>query len=417
MQVFLQIFIESFIQAWGQLNANRLRTFLSLLGISIGIWCVVSVTSAIDSLAENIKDSFKKLGDDVVYVSIIPFGEALTQEDIDRYMKRPFSDNKEMQLIAENAENAEFAAYYAVMGTSVTKWRSHTVSNVFTLACTDHYADIFNLEFEEGRFFTPFEMQHGDPKIVLGHNVAEKLFGEGVQPIGKYIGVLGWKLEVIGVIKKEGKSLFNPVNFDDVVLMSYKTVSKSYNLKKIRAGQVCVKVAKGSSIDDLKDDITWILRNKRRLKPREENNFSLNNLSLIEKALDTLFSILRNAGFIIGIFSLLVGAFGVANIMFVSVKERTSIIGIKKALGAQRFVILTEFLIEAVVLCLMGGAVGLGLVYLSTFLASYLFGYDISLSFRNVFTGISVSLIIGIVAGIIPAWRAAQMDPVEAIRQ
>jgi putative ABC transport system permease protein len=417
MQVFVQIFVESFIQAWGQLNANRLRTFLSLLGISIGIWCVVSVTSAIDSLAENIKDSFKKLGDDVVYVSVIPFGEALTQEDIDRFLKRPFADNAEMLQIEDNAEAAEMAAYYAIMGQSTTKWRSSTVSNVFTIACTDHYAEIFNLEFENGRFFTPFEMQHGDPKIVLGHNVAEKLFGEGVEPVGKFIGILGWKLEVIGVVKKEGKSLFNPVNFDDVALMSFKTVSKSYNLKKIRAGAVCVKAAKGASIDELKDDITWILRNKRRLKPREENNFALNNLSLIEKALDTLFGILRNAGFIIGIFSLLVGAFGVANIMFVSVKERTSIIGIKKALGAQRFVILTEFLIEAIVLCLMGGAVGLGLVYLSTFLASYFFGYDISLSFRNIFTGVSVSLIIGAVAGIIPAWRASRMDPVEAIRQ
>ena len=315
MRIFLNTFIESFIQAWGQLNANRLRTFLSLLGISIGIWCVVSVTSAIDSLAENIKDSFKKLGDDVIYVSIIPFGEALTQEDIDRYLKRPFANNAEMEAIQEQAVNAEYAAYYAVMGQSSIKWRSSTVSNVFTLACTEHYADIFNLEFEDGRFFTPFEVENGATKIVLGHNIAEKLFGVGVSPIGKYIGIMGFKLEVVGIIKKEGKSLFNPVNFDDVALLTYKTMSKSYNLKNVRAGQVCVKVAKGVTIDELKDDLTWILRNKRHLKPREQNNFSLNNLSLIEKALDSLFSILRNAGFIIGIFSLLVGAFGVANIM------------------------------------------------------------------------------------------------------
>ena len=415
--LFLRIFYESFAQAWGQLNANRLRTFLSLLGITIGIWCVVSVTSAVDSLANNIKDSFKKLGDNVVYVSIIPFGEALTQEDIDRYFKRPFATNDEMLALSARVPTADKAAYYGIIGNVNLKYRSYSLSNAFGIGVTDDYADIFNLEFENGRFFTPFEMKHGDNKVVIGHTVAEKLFGEGIDPVGKFIGVQRWKLEVVGVIKKEGNSLFNPVNFDNVVLMNYAMVNKSYNLKKIRAGAVCVRARKGVDVETLKDDMTWVLRAERHLKPKEENNFSLNNLSLIEKALDTLFGILRQAGWLIGIFSLLVGAFGVANIMFVSVKERTNIIGIKKALGAPRYVILTEFLIEAVLLCLLGGFLGLVLVYLASFVASYIFGYDIALSLNNIATGVGTSVVIGILAGSIPAYRAAKMDPVEAIRQ
>lgn len=417
MQILIKIIYEAFVQAWGQLSSNRLRTFLSLLGITIGIWCVVSVTSAVDSLADNIKDSFKKLGDDVIYISIVPFGEALTQEKLDEYFKRPFATYSEMLTVMERAPSAESAAYYGIIGQSSVKYRAANVSNVFTIACTAHYAEIFNLEFDNGRFFTPFEVEHGDPKIVIGSNVADKLFGEGIDPVGKIIAIQRWRLEVIGVIKKEGNSLFNPVPFDNVVLLNYTMVNKSYNLKKIRAGAVCVKAKKGVSLDNLKDDLTWILRVKRRLKPREGDNFALNNLSLIEKALDTLFAVLRSAGFFIGMFSLLVGAFGVANIMFVSVKERTNIIGIKKALGAPRYVILIEFLIEAILLCLLGGITGIALVYLATFLASYIFGYDIFLSFKNIFFGVGVSVIIGVLAGFIPAWQASKMDPVEAIRQ
>ncbi len=417
MQIFLKILYEAFVQAWGQLSSNRLRTFLSLLGITIGIWCVVSVTSAVDSLADNIKDSFKKLGDDVVYVSIVPFGEALTQEKLDEYFKRPFANYSEMVTIMERAPSAEVAAYYGIIGQSSVKFRSSSVSNVFTIACTEHYDQIFNLEFDNGRFFTPFEVEHGDPKVVIGSNVAEKLFGEGIDPVGKIIAVQRWRVEVIGVIKKEGNSLFNPVPFDNVLLLNYTMVNKSYNLKKIRAGAVCVKAKKGVTIDALKDDLTWILRVKRRLKPKEGDNFALNNLSLIEKALDTLFSVLRSAGFFIGMFSLLVGAFGVANIMFVSVKERTNIIGIKKALGAPRYVILIEFLIEAILLCLLGGVIGIAMVYLATFLASYIFGYTIFLSAKNIIFGVGVSVIIGVLSGAIPAWQAARMDPVEAIRQ
>ncbi len=417
MQIFFKIVYEAFVQAWGQLVSNRLRTFLSLLGITIGIWCVVSVTSAVDSLADNIKDSFKKLGDDVVYVSIVPFGEALKQEKLDEYFKRPFANYAEMLTIMERAPSAEAAAYYGIIGTSSVKHRSSSVSNVFTIACTENYAEIFNLEFGSGRFFTPFEVKHGDPKVVIGNNVAEKLFGEGVDAVGKTIVVQRWRVEVIGVIKKEGNSLFNPIPFDDVILLNYTMVNKSYNLKKIRAGAVCVKMKKGFTMEELKDDLTWILRVKRRLKPKEDDNFALNNLSLIEKVLDILFSVLRSAGFFIGMFSLLVGAFGVANIMFVSVKERTNIIGIKKALGAPRYIILMEFLIESILLCLIGGIIGVALVYLSTFIASYIFHYDIFLSIKNISFGVGMSVIIGVLAGFIPAWQAAKMDPVEAIRQ
>lgn len=405
------------MQAWGQLTVNRLRTFLSLLGITIGIWCVVSVTSAVDSLADNIKDSFKTLGNDVVYVSIIPFDEPLTEEKIDRYLKRPFGNYDEMIAIAERCPSAEMSAYYAILGQNNIKFRSSSISNVFCISATEDYANIMGLEFENGRFFTPFEMQHGDYKVVIGHNVAEKLFGEGIDPVGKTIGAMKYRAEVIGVIKKQGNSLIAAIPFDDMIIFSYTTIKKDYNLKKIRAGAVCVKAKKDVSLDQLKDDLTWILRAERHTKPREESSFALNHLSIIVKLLDGLFAVIRSAGLFIGLFSLLVGAFGVANIMFVSVKERTNIIGIKKALGAPRYVILIEFLIEAVMLCLMGGVLGLALVYLATFIASSVFQYDIFLSLKNVLIGVGVSVFIGVLSGAIPAYQAASLDPVDAIRQ
>ena len=396
--------------------ANRLRTILSLLGITIGIWCVVLVLSAVDSLADTLKNSFQKLGNDVVYMSVIPWDKPMTPEEFERYLRRPFPNYNDYHAITDRVTTAQMASYSALIGTKTLQYRSVSASNIFVVGVTDKYPDIFGLEFAYGRSFNTSEYERGDDKIIIGYEVAKALFGEGVDPTGIPIRVLGRKMEVLGVLKKEGKSLINPINFDQVALIGYHTVRKFLNLDKIKGGGVNVKAMPGVPLEQLKSDVEWVVRANRHTKPREESSFALNSLSIITNALDSFFAIVRWAGLFIGFFSLLVGAFSVANIMFVSVKERTGIIGIKMALGAPRVVILTEFLLESVILSLLGGMFGLLLVYAATFFASYYFEYTITLSLVNIAIGVVSSASIGIIAGIIPAYGASRMDPVEAIR-
>ena len=283
---------------------------------------------------------------------------------------------------------------------------------------TDDYAEIFNFDFEKGRFFTPFESANGTNRVILGAVVAEKLFGT-IDPIGKEINIKGLDFQVIGVLRKEGTTLINIFQFDEAVVISFNTAKKLINVKSRNSWgtSLNVKANAGVNLDDLKDEITGILRSARKIKPRENENFAVNQLSMFTNLLEPIFSTMNVVGIFIGGFSILVGMFSVANIMFVSVKERTSIIGIKKALGARPIVILLEFLIESVVLCLVGALIGLLIVYGLLKLATIAFSYEIYLSGSNILIALILSLVIGILSGLIPAWQAARLDPVEAMRK
>jgi putative ABC transport system permease protein len=234
------------------------------------------------------------------------------------------------------------------------------------------------------------------------------------------VRIKGQSLEVIGVLKKEGKDLLNPINFDNAAIITNVTSSQFIQVSKNSANKgrtsINVKARKDVSLDQLKNELTGILRAHRKIRPSEENNFELNTLSILSGILTNIFGVIRIAGFVIGIFAIIVGGFSVANIMFVSVKERTHLIGVKKALGAKQLVILTEFLVEAVLLCLVGGFIGLGLVYLATLAITALADFPIFLDINNMLMGLFISTLTGVVAGIIPAYRAAGLDPVEAMR-
>jgi len=209
------------------------------------------------------------------------------------------------------------------------------------------------------------------------------------------------------------------MNFDEVCWIGYNSLKKFVNVKdnnRYVGRSLSVKAKKGVKLPDLKDELTGVIRSKRKLKPFEDNNFSINQLSMITDMLDSVFRVLNIAGFWIGFFALLVGMFSVANIMFVSVKERTNIIGIKKALGAKGSVILLEFLVESVILCIIGGIIGLVTVYLTLLLLSSVTPFDMQLSVFNTASGVGISIAVGIIAGIIPAFQASKMNPVDAIR-
>ncbi len=416
MKIFFKIVWESLNQALGSLRGNKLRTFLSLLGITIGIFCIIAVKSAVDSLQENIVSGFNELGSDVIYLDKMPWGED-PGENYWKYAKRPDASLEDFEAIKKRSKLAENASYTIFTGGKTIKFQSSSLSNAFIMGSTFEYASIQNLKLQEGRYFSTNEYETGANKVILGYKVYNELF-KSLDGIGREVKLFGQDFQVIGYLESEGDNAFNFINFDDVIWVGFNTVKKYINVKdESSVGRMLnIKAKAGVDLAELKGETASIIRAVRRLKPMEDSNFALNELSMLSQVLDSVFKVLNFAGFLIGMFALVVGMFSVANIMFVSVKERTSIIGIKKALGAKRFIILLEFLIEAVILCLIGGLIGLVLVFITLKLISLAIPFAMTLSFSNILIGVLSSVIVGIISGILPALQASGMDPVEAIR-
>ncbi|MBK7408764.1 MAG: ABC transporter permease [Saprospirales bacterium] len=418
MKIIIRVFLESVGQALQQLYGNRLRSFLSLLGITIGIFCIIGVQSAVDSLESSVRGSMDKLGDDVLYIQKIPWAED-PGVSFWKYMRRPNPNYQDMAVIREKVKSVGLTDYHVFLGFKPIRYRSNTVTGAYSIAVTYDFEAMTGTKFEKGRFYTSPEYHNGLNKVVIGSTVAEELFGS-LDPIGKQVKLMGHKLEVIGVIEKSGQSLINIFDYDNGIVIGYETARKMAAVKsnhRYGGASVIVKAGDGYSLEQLRDEVTGVLRAYHRLKPKEPDDFSLNSLSIIASAMDSFFSVLSLVGMIIGGFAIFVGMFSVANIMFVSVKERTNIIGIKKALGAKQSYILLEFLIEAIILCIIGGAAGLLLVLAVTSILSGFMPFQLFLSTKNILVGVLLSAGIGVLSGFIPAFQAARLDPVEAIRK
>ncbi|MBK8699555.1 MAG: ABC transporter permease [Saprospiraceae bacterium] len=416
MGFYLKIFYESMRQAMDSLWNNKLRTFLSLLGITIGIFCIIAVKSAVDSLQQNIVEGFNELGNDVIYLDKMPWNEDPGQ-NYWKYAKRPNPSFGDYERIKEKSKNTKHVAFVIFTGGRVVKYKSNSVSNAFIMGSTYEYQEIQSLTLSKGRTLSQSEYHSASNKVILGYKVAESLFGS-VDPVGREVKLFGQSYQVLGVLESEGDNVFNFINFDDVLWVGYPNITRFVNTTDESAvgRMLCAKAMPGTDMQDFKGELTGIVRANRRLSPREDDNFSINELSMLSQVMESIFGVINLAGFIIGVFALIVGMFSVANIMFVSVKERTNIIGIKKAIGAKRFVILLEFLIESVILCLIGGMIGLGLVYIILKIISSVIPFTMSISYTNMVIGVVSSIIVGIIAGIIPAIKASGLDPVEAIR-
>jgi putative ABC transport system permease protein len=415
MRIFLRVIFDSMDQAFGQMVGNKLRTFLSLLGITIGIFCIIAVLSAVESLERNVRSSFEKLGEDVIYVSKFPWTED-PSANFWKYQRRPNLDYDDYTAVQTRMQSASMASLSTTIGMRSVKFANNDTRG-FVMAVTENYEDILNIELEDGRFFSLLEHQMGTPRVVLGHTIATNLFGPA-NPVGQTIKLQGLNVLVIGVVQRSGNDLINPVNFDRSVLVTHNFGRRIANLRATSffGTQLMVKAAPGQEMEDFRDELTSVLRAHRRLRPVEDENFSLNELSLLTNILNNFFRILNLVGIVVGGFAILVGIFSVANIMFVSVKERTKIIGIKKAIGAKKRILLLEVLLESIVLCLFGGLVGLLLVYLVLTGVGAAIDFELILTFNMIFWGLLLSVLIGILSGIIPAFQAAMMDPVIAIR-
>ena len=413
--LLLRLIYESFAFASNSLRANRLRTFLSLLGITIGIFSIISVFTVIDSLESRIRESLNGLGNNMVYIQKMPWAppEGETEYPWWRYINRPVPEISEADEILRRASLVDNTAF--LFGFSRTAQSgSDNMDNVTIMATSHGLLDVWNLEVEKGRYFTENEMRSGAPVTVIGAEIAEKLFPNS-NPVGKSIKIQGYKFLVIGVYEKKGQDAFGNSMDKNIQISAIKSFYM-IDIKTRDQGQtICVKAKPNIDSDLLKAELEGIMRTLRRLKPIEENDFALNEVSIVASQFDQLFTIFNLAGAIIGGFSILVGGFGIANIMFVSVKERTKIIGIQKSLGAKRYFILLQFIFEAIVLSLIGGILGLVLIYGGTLIVSYVSEFTIVLTAENIITGLLISTTIGFIAGFLPARSAATLDPVLAI--
>jgi len=404
---------ESALFALTSIVANKLRTVLTLLGITIGIFAIISVFSVVDSLERQIRESISALGDNVVYIQKWPW---TFDTDLQwwQYANRPSPRLRELEEVQRRTGSVEAAAFLASTRRRV-EYLTTSVESVSIAGVSADYDQVRNFSLHSGRYFSQTESSAGRNAIILGYDLAENLF-PNTDPIGRSVKLFGHNMTVIGVFEKEGLGGFGDTH-DDSAVIPIQTLAQFINVDQDRYGPfIMAKPHPGITNAELIDDLTGVMRSIRRLPPVAENNFSLNETSLLTEGFDELFAIITLAGWIIGGFSILVGGFGIANIMFVSVRERTSIIGIQKALGAKNYFILWQFLFEAVLLSLIGGIVGLLLVFGGTAIVVSVFEIDFLLSASNILLGVNVSIVIGLVAGFLPSWSASRMDPVVAIR-
>jgi putative ABC transport system permease protein len=414
--LFLKLFRESFLFAFEALRVNKLRTILSLLGITIGIFAIISVFTVVDALEMKVRTDVQSLGNDVIYIQKWPW---VANEDGDypwwKYMNRPLPGYKEMGELEHRVNSVEAVAYVASIGGQLIKYKNNTVENADILCVSHDYNKIKTFDLQDGRYFTEGESQSGKPIALIGASIQEALFPNG-NAIGQELTVRGSKFTIIGVVKKEGSSMVD-LSLDNELVIPVNFARNLVNLRSDRIDPYFMVKAKSNVLmAEMRDDVKGSMRSVRKLKPREEDDFALNETSLLSSGLNEMFSTLGFAGWIIGGFSILVGGFGIANIMFVSVRERTSIIGIQKSLGSKNYFILLQFLVEAVVLCVIGGCIGLIIVYGLSVLATSAVGFNFALTAGNIAKGILISATIGIISGFVPAMRASQMNPVEAIR-
>ncbi len=412
--IFFRLILDSIKFSFSSLINNKLRTFLSLLGITIGIFSIISVMATIDSLERGIKNNIGQLGSNTVYIQKWPW---IFEADFPwwKYINRPSPKLSELTQIRELSTCADKIAF-AASTLQTIEYENKSLDDAGVVLSTHDYMQINFMNIEKGRYFSQMESHTGQNVAILGAQCAESLF-ENTDPIGKQIKLNGKKLTVIGVFEKQGENMFSSGS-DELVLIPINFGKTIFDIENDDLNPFIIVSAKeGITSGELIDELTIIMRTIRKLKPLEEDNFSLNQASMITKSLDKIFKILDLAGIIISGFAILVGGFGIANIMFVSVKERTKEIGILKAIGAKSYLILIQFLTEATALSLVGGILGLILVWLLTAVARSLTPLDLALSFGNIMSGTLISICVGIVSGFAPARKAAKLDPIKAINQ
>ena len=417
MKLFLRLILESLFFSFNAIIANPIRTLLSLLGVTIGIFTIIAVLSLVDSLEDSIQDSLDFLGTDNLRVEKWPWEFDNPGYEWWKFWKRPHPTYKEYAFLKENIKNAEAVEILVFRDGLTIKYLNNSSSEVNLTGIVYESKEINDYKILSGRYYTENETILGSNYVIIGYKIMEDLFKNSDYAIGKEIKIKGVKFRVIGVFEEEGESFVGGNSSDRMMTVPFNSFKKIYRVGK--KGSNAAMIIKGNSeldpgLENLEYELRGLLRARRGLKPTEDENFAINRPEYLTGFISAIFSTISIAGWVIGSFSIFVGGFGIANIMFVSVKERVPIIGLQKSLGAKNYFILMQFLFESSFLSIIGGVIGLIFVFLITFVD--LGSFDLRISLTNVILGISISTIIGVFAGLIPAIFASRLDPVEAIR-
>ena len=397
-----------------EFRSNKLRTFLSLFGVTIGIFCIISVLATIGSLEQAIQKDIKSLGSNTVYIDKWEYKGG---PDFPwwKYINRPTPASSEIEIIRQKVPAAQHISFMIELNDKV-EFQNSVLSNVRYYGVSQEFFDIQTVDLFMGRALQPRDFEQATNSILIGNTVATELFGKPENAIDKQVKLKNGKIgTIVGIVKKQGKSIMEMYQFDDGILLPNNSMTQMVP-EKYAQPKIIVQGKPELPLALLLDELEGAMRSIRKLKPSQENNFSLNDIDSFSKFISDISSNVNKGGWAIAALSLVVGMFGVANIMFVTVRERTSQIGLKKALGAKRSTILTEFLLESAFLCILGGLIGLLLVFILTLILSGLLGFQLSISPDIMALAIGICIVVGIVAGIIPASIAARMDPVVAIR-
>ena len=400
--------------AMQELWKNKLRTFLSLFGITIGILCIIGVLTVVNSLEYNIQSEIKALGSNTIYIDKWEYAGGGPDYPWWKYVKRPSPKYDEVKQIKDRTTSAK-AIGFKISVSDKASYQDNELSNLNIYGINEDFNQVQPVDVQHGRYISDAEFATGSPIVVIGNTVAEKLFVSPEIAVGKLLDIRGKKCIVSGVIRKQGKSMIGGWNFDESLILSYRFAKTIMDERRANP-VIMVQGDENLTSRALKDELVGNMRAIHKLTPTQENDFSLNDINDFSAAVSKAFSGLNIGGAIIGGISLIVGLFGVANIMFVTVRERTGQIGLKKAIGAKKRIILTEFLLESAFLCIIGGLIGLILVFLLTQILTKALNFPIFISIVNMIWTVVICLAVGIIAGIIPASQAASMDPVVAIR-
>jgi putative ABC transport system permease protein len=396
-----------------ELKGNKLRTFLSLIGVAFGIFCIIGVLAVVNSMERNLQNEVASLGTNTIYIDKWDYSGGGPNAKWWKLMARPTMKFEEAEMLRQRTNIMEGCSFLLQTGAAIG-YRDLEIKSAGVYGIDVAQNTIQPLKFAEGRYFTTPEFDNGAAVCIIGYENALSLYGSTSNALGKTVDVKGSKLNIVGVINKEGKN-FVGWDYDNCVMLPYKFCKTIFD-EKASNPIIIAKGKPGVTTQALTDDLNAAMRQIRRLGPTEENNYSLNSVEAFSQAISGFFSTINVIGFIIGIISLIVGLFGIANIMFVTVKERTNIIGLKKAIGAKSRTILLEFLLEALVLCIFGGAIGLILVLLLAQILSGVFSFPVFLSPPMLIFTVIICVVVGIIAGLFPARQAAKLNPVVAIR-
>ena len=414
MKRFVYELTESWKIAAAQMRSNLTRSTLTALGVIIGIIAVTLMGTAVNGISIGFDKSMAVLGDDVLYVTQWPWKPV---DDWWNYrdrkkIKTEYAETLNRMIAATPNSNLVLAVPTSNLMRSV-KYGGNQVNNVFVLGTTSDFIVTSTIDCTTGRFFNELELRGGANVVVIGYDVADALF-PSENPIDKSVLINGQLFKVIGVNTRQGTFL-GLFSWDSMVAMPLSAFNKYFSAKT--ESDVRVKVKDKTKLADAKDELTGLVRRVRGLPPEKKDDFSINEQQAFKSTLDPVKNSIAIAGLFITGLSLFVGAIGIMNITFVSVKERTKEIGTRKALGARRRTILLQFLIESTALCLLGGFIGLAFAYLMCFGIGKAFpSFPIHFSIGLVLVSMIVSILTGLFSGFAPAWTASRLDPVTALR-